>query len=255
MTFSSTFARLGLAATLALSGTFHAQAFDIASMTEEEREVFHAEIREFILDNPEVLFEAVERYEAQQEQAQAATEQQLLSQLSGEIFNSSDDLIMGNPDGDVTFVEFLDYRCGYCKKAFPEVKSLLKADGNIKVIVKEYPILGEASVEASRFALAARVVAGDDAYETVHDAMMEMRGSLTPGGMRKIAKKADLDYDAIAAKMESDEVTAVIARNHALGRQLQINGTPSFIVSDAIIRGYLPYDEMAKIVAEIRAEG
>ena len=249
------FVRRGLTAFALAVAAPALQAFDISHMNDAERDAFQSEIRSYILANPEVLFEAVEIYEQQQQEAQGASEAALLEHLAGEIYSSEGDSIFGNPEGDIVFVEFSDYQCGYCKKAYPEVKSLLSDDGNIKLILKEYPILGDGSVLAARFALAAREVGGEDAYGAVHDALMKHRGKVTEGALRKMASKLDLDGDAILAELDSDAVNTVIARNRALGQQLQINGTPSFIMGDQIVRGYVPYDAMVEIVAELREAG
>ena len=238
-----------LAMATAVSG---AQAFDITDMTVEERLAFRDEIRSYLFDNPEVLMEAVEIYNQKMEVAQAASEQDLIAAYSTALFESPSDTVFGNPDGDVVLVEFSDYRCGYCKKAHPDMKALLKDDGNIKLIIKEFPILGEASVLASQFAIALRDVAGEDAYRGFHDALMESKGEVTLGSLTRLAKDFDVDTDAVKARMDSDEVNAVIAGNHQLGGILQINGTPSFVMDDRFLRGYVPYDVMRELIGDYR---
>jgi protein-disulfide isomerase len=152
-------------------------------------------------------------------------------------------------------VEFLDYRCGYCKKAHPDVKALLKNDGNIKLIVKEFPILGEASILASRFAIATHIVAGDEAYANIYEALMTAGNNITEGSLKRLLRGTDVDVDAVMATLHTDEVTEIIAKNHALGQALKINGTPAFVMKTELIRGYVPYDSMVEIVAELRAQG
>ena len=147
----------------------------------------------------------------------------------------------------------MDYRCGYCRRAVPEVNSLLEDDGNIKLIIKEFPILGEASVISSRFAIATLQVAGDDAYGLVHDALLEMNGEINGVTLRRLGEGLGLDVDAIMDHMDSDEVTAVIVTNRQLAQALKINGTPTFILVDEMLRGYLPADQMAEIIAEKRS--
>ena len=146
----------------------------------------------------------------------------------------------------------MDYRCGYCKRAYPEIEALLGTDANIRFIVKEYPILGEQSVLASRFAVATLLVAGDDAYKAVHDTLMEFNGDITQASMTRLAEILDLDATAIIAQMDSDEVTNVIAANRQQGQQMQISGTPTFVIEDQMLRGYVPVDAMEAIVAELR---
>ena len=137
---------------LALLGT-PAQAFDVTQMSDAERAAFGAEIRAYILENPQLIIEAVNLLEQQQADAAAQTDLTLVSENAEDLFNDGYSWVGGNPDGDITLVEFMDYRCGYCRRAMPEVAKLLAEDGNIRLIVKEFPILGEASMRSSRFAV------------------------------------------------------------------------------------------------------
>ncbi len=161
--------------TLTLAAAFAAliasplAAFDMDAMTDAERDAFRAEIRAYLLDNPEVLMEAIAVLEERQASQQAQGDIDLVSVNAEAIFNDGYSWVGGNPDGDITVVEFMDYRCGYCKKAHPEVTELLGTDGNIRFIVKEFPILGDQSVLAARFAIAVKKVMGDDAYGRAHD--------------------------------------------------------------------------------------
>ena len=221
-------------------------------MSADEREAFRAEVRAYLLDNPEVLMEAIGILEQRERDAQAAAQEQALSSLDDDIFNDGYSYVGGNPDGDITMVEFLDYRCGYCKRAHPEVERLLAEDGNIRFIVKEFPILGEQSVLASRFAIATKLVAGDEAYKDLHDALMEFRGDVTEASLARLADGLALDSGAILARIDDPEITEIIQRNRALGDALQINGTPSFVVETEILRGYLPYDQMDALVNALR---
>lgn len=252
MPFAKAFARLGVAALFTASTALAANAFDMADMSDAEREVFRAEVRSYLLEHPEVLMEAVDVYQNRQAEQQVANDADLIASYAEPIFASENDGIYGNPEGDITLVEFMDYRCGYCKKAYPDVHALLENDGNIKLIIKEFPILGEASVLASRFAVATKLVAGDEAYLTLHDALMQARGDISEASLRRLAKSLEIDADPILAKMDSDEVTAIIAENHQLATALQVSGTPSFVVADQMLRGYVPYDAMVDIIGEIR---
>ena len=229
-------------------------AFDLSSMTDAERQTFRDEVRAYLLDHPEVLMEAIGVLEQRQAEAQAGTDQELVKANADALFNDGYSHIAGNPDGDVTVVEFLDYQCGYCKKAFPEVNQLLESDGDIRLIIKEFPILGEASVLAARFAIAVQQVEGEQAYSAIHDSLMEFRGEISVESLATLASSSDLDADAIMARMDSDEVSDVIAQNHALAQRLQINGTPGFVLGGEMIRGYVPLEGMQEVVAQVRGE-
>lgn len=230
-----------------------AQASDLTQMTDAERDAFRAEVRAYLLDNPEVIFEAVKVMEQRQAEAETKADLDMVKANSEAIFHDGFSWVGGNPDGDITLVEFMDYRCSYCRKAVPEIAGLLKSDGNIRFIVKEFPILGEASMISSRFAIATKQVAGDAAYSQVHDALLELQGDLSDVVLRRLAEGLGLDADAILARMEAPEVTEEIAKTRALAQALRISGTPTFVLEDEMLRGYLPADQMAAIVAEKRA--
>ncbi|MFK7753700.1 MAG: DsbA family protein [Sedimentitalea sp.] len=229
-----------------------ALSLDLSSMSADERAAFRAEVRAYLMDNPEVIIEAVNSLEARQAEQQAQADFDLVRVNADELFNDGYSWVGGNPDGDITLVEFMDYRCGFCRRAVPEVAELLAADGNIRVIVKEFPILGEDSLISSRFAVATKQVAGADAYKLVHDTLMEYSGDLGEVSLRRLADGLLLDADAILAQMDSDEVTAEIARTRELAQRLQISGTPTFVLHDEMLRGFLPADQMAIRIAEKR---
>lgn len=243
------------ACALALGLALPAQANDLANMTEEERAAFRDEVRAYLLDNPEVIMEAVKALESRQAEAEAQNDVALVAANKDALFNDANSWSGGNPEGDITLVEFLDYRCGYCKKSYAEVEELVKTDGNIRFVVKEFPILGEQSTLASQFAIATRLVAGDDAYKQVHDALYLMRGEVTPDSLTALAGQLGLDAAAITAKMGAPEVAKVIDDNHKLAASMQINGTPGFVIEGTMLRGYAPLDTMRQIVAQQRNEG
>ena len=221
-------------------------------LTDAEREAFRAEVRAYLLDNPEVLTEAIGVLQQREAEAQAMAEVQMLSQYRDALVNDGHSFVDGNPDGDITIVEFMDYRCGYCKRAFPEVASLLEEDGNIRLVVKEYPILGDASVLASRFAIATKQVAGDDAYADVHDTLMELQGNIDMDTLTRLSDQLGLDTAAITAEMDSDAVSEILAMNAELGMALQVNGTPTFVIGDRVVRGYVPQSDLARMVEDER---
>ncbi len=228
-------------------------AFDVSAMTDAERDAFRNEIRDYLIENPEVLVEAFNALEARQAAEEEMADLELVSTYSEDIFEDSHSWVGGNPDGDVVVVEFLDYRCHFCQKAHAEVAELLNSDGNIRYIIKEFPILGEQSMIASRFALSTKLNIGDDAYAQVHDALMTMRGNMTPASLTAVAERFDLDADVILGGMEDEAITEIIQKNHALAQTLRINGTPTFVMGDQMVRGFLPLAGMQDMVTTIRA--
>lgn len=239
-----------LAMTAALS--LPAQALDLKDMSAAEREAFQAEIRAYLLENPEVIMEAVAVLEQRQAQEQAQADVDLVKANADALFTDDRSWTGGNPEGDITLVEFMDYRCGYCRRAFPEVETLVELDGNIRVIVKEFPILGEQSMLAARFAIATLQKAGDEAYKQVHDALMTFNGDITETALRRLGDGFGLEVETIIDHMDSDAVTDVIAANHALAQRMNITGTPSFVMGDQMLRGYVPLEAMQQIAADIR---
>ncbi|WP_370159941.1 DsbA family protein [Salipiger bermudensis] len=248
-------AALTLAAGLAAALPATAQDFDFSAMTPEQREAFGTQVREYLLENPQVIMEAVNALENRQAEQQAVADQQIVADNADALFRDGYSYVGGNPDGDITIVEFSDYRCGYCRRAFPEVEELISSDGNIRFIMKEFPILGEASVTSSRFAIATLMEAGDEAYKAVHDALITLEGEPSEPVLRRLADTLGLDAEAIIARMSDEEVTRRIQETRELATRLQINGTPSFVFGDQMLRGYMPLDGMRQLVDQIRSEG
>lgn len=240
-----------LAAGLAVAAT-GGSALDLKNMSSEERQNFRDEIRAYLLENPEVIMEAVAVLEQRQAEAQTASDANMILSNATAIFDDGFSWVGGNPDGDITLVEFVDYRCGYCRRAHDEVKQLIESDGNIRLIMKEFPILGEASLTSSQYAIAVKQIAGADAYEAAHDALITMRGDPSDVALGRLSKTLGLDYDEIKARMDGPEVALEISATRALAQQLSISGTPTFVVQDEMLRGYLPLEGMREMVAAKR---
>lgn len=223
-----------------------------ANMTDAQRDTFRAEVRAYLLENPEVLMEAIAVLENRQEQAEATRDETLAQVNMNALLNDGFSFVGGNPDGDITIVEFIDYRCGFCRRAHPEVAELVTSDGNIRIITKEFPILGEQSMLASQFAIATKTVSGDAAYKLISDALIALNSDVTPASLGSLAAAFDLDADAIFAEMESDATQTVLANNRALGDRMQITGTPTFVFGDQLVRGYINLAQMRQIIEQER---
>jgi protein-disulfide isomerase len=220
------------ALTLALTAPVVAET-DLSNLTDDQREAFRAEVRAYLLDNPEIIMEAVAVLEQRQQANEAASDRDLVQSNADAIFND---------------------RCGYCRKAAAEIEQLLEKDGNIRFIVKEFPILGEDSVIASRFALSVRKVGGDEAYKDAHDALITYQGSYEEPALRRIAEGLGVDADAVIAGMNDPEINKVLQDTRTLAGTLQISGTPTFVMDEQLLRGYVPLAAMQEIAAEIRAD-
>lgn len=247
--------KLALIAALTLGVAMPAQAFDLSAMSDDERNAFRDEVRAYLLDNPEVLMEAIGVLEQRQAEAQVALDDDLVKVNADALFNDGYSHVAGNPDGDITIVEFVDYQCGYCRKSYDVVQELLGKDSGVKLILKEFPILSEASMLSARFAISGQQLAGEEAYAKLHDALITLRGNVTVEGLVKLGNDLGLDGQAIADGMNTPEVDNVLAENRALGQRLQITGTPAFVMHDSMARGYMPLQQMEQIIAAKRAEG
>lgn len=243
---------LGAAATVAcLASSLHAES-PLLKLDDESRATLHQEIRDYLLANPEIMMEMYSLLEERQRTATAESDRALVAEHTGAIFEDGFSFEGGNPQGDLTIVEFLDYQCGYCRRAHPEITELLEMDGEIRWIIKEFPILGPNSELAARAALSTQIHAGDEAYLRLHSAMMEAEGQITNQNLDAVLRASDLDPETIRGGMDDAEVSERIAATRALAKTLQISGTPTFVFEDELVRGYVPLQQMQALVAEKR---
>ena len=241
------------AAALMIAVSAPALAFDLKAMSADETAAFGAAVRAYLLEHPEVLTEAITVLNQREAEQAARQDVALVKANESDLFADPASYVGGNPDGDITVVEFIDYRCSYCKKAHAEVHDLVTGDGNIRYVVKEFPILSEESVTAARFAIATLQVAGPEAYAKVNAGFYEsFRGEITPDTLRAFATDLGIDPAPVLARMDAPEVTQVIEDNHALAQRLQISGTPTFVMGRQMIRGYVPLAAMQSVVAQER---
>jgi len=227
----------------------------LTDMTDAERAAFREEVKAYLMENPDVIIEAMTVLQEREDAAAADRDLQMMAENKDAIFNSAADWVGGNPQGDITLVEFMDYRCGYCRKAYEEVEELVKSDGNIRFVMKEFPILGEQSLLSSQFALAVKMLYGEEAYKAAHDALITLRGDATPETLATLATQLGHDPAAVAAKMADPAVMDVIKANHELATTMEINGTPTFVIDQTMVRGYVPLDGMRQIVDGQRKDG
>lgn len=234
------FFRLTAAAAIGLTMTASAAFSQTAQPTTEELEKFGPMIRAYLLQNPEIVIEAITLYQQQEEAAQARAAARALQDSKPALFNSSSPVI-GNPDGDIVIVEFFDYRCGYCKSVVDGLFGAVASDSNVKLIMKEFPILGPESTVAARAALASRK---QGKYDVLHRALMSHRGQLNESAIYRIAEQTGMDINRLKLDMTSPEVDAELAQNSQLAQRLGIRGTPAFIVGDEIIPGAVPMQQL-----------
>ena len=216
----------------------------------DRRKAIEATIEDYLIRHPEVIERALRTLEARREAEEARAVQAALKAHRKELLDEPGTPIAGDVDGDVTLVEFFDYRCGVCRRVHPVVSRLVESDGGIRRVYMEWPILGPESVYASRAALASRA---QGLYHAFHDALMETRGGLDKAGVLRAASRVGLDIAKLRRDMASPEITAIINRNFAIAEALRINGTPSFVIGDRVIRGGRDAATMKRLVAQARA--
>ena len=240
-------------AALALAAAFAAPA-PAQDLSEAARAEINAMIRDYILDNPEVIVEAMQVLEERQKSAEAGRDREMIEANRAAIYEDGFSHVAGAQNGDATLVEFIDYRCPYCKRAHESVAALIETDPNVRVIRKEFPILGPDSTFASRAAMAAKMQGGA-LYEAFGDAMMAHKGDLTERETLRLAEGAGADMARLRADMERPEIAENIRATYTLARRLGINGTPGFIIGGQIVRGFVPLEALQDLVAEARREG
>jgi len=229
-------------------------AMDINNLTDADRKVLQKEIRRYILENPDIIFEAADIVRKREAALEVQEDEELIQSNFNEIFYDNYSYVGGNPDGDITIVEFVDYKCGYCRKAAEIVRELIAKDGNIRFVIKEFPILGEASLVSSKFAIAVKNIGGPEKYKVVHEILLALAAEPTEIYLRRIAKELELNPEELFEAMQSDLVTQEIDQTGELAQKLQISGTPTFILGDQFLRGFVPLEILSKAIQAERTK-
>jgi protein-disulfide isomerase len=221
-------------------------------LSAEQTRAIEQLVRDYILKNPETIVESLRGYEEKHRQAADEQAEKAIAANRDALVGDPTSPVAGNPNGNVTIVEFFDYRCGYCKKVVPSVQELLKTDKNVRLVFKEFPILGPDSVTASRAALATWKIAPDK-YLALHLALMESRGEMNEARVLETAKKVGVDTDKLKAAMTDPAIKATLDRNLDLARTLHVNGTPAFIIGSQLVPGAVDLATLREMVATARA--
>jgi protein-disulfide isomerase len=222
-----------------------------AEFTADQQKAIEGIVRDYLANHPEVLIDALQaaddklKGEARDKAAQA------LAAHKKEVFDDPNSPIAGNPKGDVTLVEFFDYRCPYCKQVEPALEKLVAEDRQLKLVYKEFPVLGPESDLAAHVALAAKK---QGKYDVFHRAMMAVPGHFDEAAVYKVAASIGLDLDRLKQDAKSSDVAAQLKANAALGNELDIGGTPGFVIGDAIIPGALSLDALRQQIANARGK-
>jgi protein-disulfide isomerase len=223
------------------------------SFTDTQRSDIEAIVKNYLISHPEVLEEAMNELSKRQAADEAAKHEASVAKNADEIFNSPRGVVLGNKDGDVTFVEFFDYNCGYCKRAMADMLDLLKNDPKLKVVLKEFPVLSEGSVEAAKVAVAVRMQdPTGKKYLDFHQKLLGGRGPADKARALAAAKDAGLDVARIEKDLASPEVKSTIEENFKLAEDMGLNGTPSYVIGKQIVVGAVGLDGLKEKIGMAR---
>src|SRR5689334_5846087 len=223
------------------------------SFTDAQRGDIETIVRNYLIAHPEVLEEAMAELNKRQAAADAAKHEASIAQNASTIFNSPRGVVLGNKDGDVSFVEFFDYNCGYCKRAMADMMDLLKSDPKLKVVLKEFPVLSQGSVEAAQVAVAVRMQdPTGKKYLDFHQKLLGGRGPADKARALAVAKDVGLDMAKLEKDMASPEAKATIEENFKLAEEMGMNGTPSYVIGKQIVVGAVGVDGLKEKISNAR---
>ncbi|KQP33702.1 disulfide bond formation protein DsbA [Methylobacterium sp. Leaf104] len=231
------------------------QTAPAAVFSDPQRQAIEGIIKDYLVRNPEVLQEAIAEGERRQQETQKLAQSAALKESREALVNSPHGVVAGNPNGDVTLVEFFDYNCGYCRKALTDIQALIKGDPKLRVVLKDFPVLGAESLEASKIALAAKQqLKGDKIFE-FHTKLLESKGRVNGERALAVGKEMGLDVARLTKDAQGPEVKAALSENVGLGDKLGLSGTPAFIIGDEIIPGAVGIEPIRKTITDVRQCG
>ena len=243
---------LHLAAALACTVLVAPAAARAQSFNDQQKGELGSIIREYLVQHPEVLQEAMAELEKRQAAAEAEKAKAAVKNHSEALFNSARQVTIGNAQGDVTLVEFFDYNCGYCKRALGDLTQIMKGDGKLRVVLKEFPVLGPGSIEAAKVAVAVRMQDSGKKYFDFHLKLLGGRGQADKAHALAAAKEAGFDMARLDKDIASDEVKASIDESMKLAEALGLNGTPSYVVGNDVVIGAVGLDALRGKIASAR---
>jgi protein-disulfide isomerase len=215
-----------------------------AEFTPEQKAEIGAIMKDYLIHNPDVLRAAIEALDKHDKQVEAEARQSAVADQAGALFSSTHQANVGNPKGEATLVEFFDYNCHYCKGALPDMTKLMQNDPNLKLVLKDFPVLGPGSVEAAKVASAVRNQLHGDKFWQFHFKLLNSHGPVGKAEALAVAKEMGADMDRLNKDIESPDVAAGLAEVMHMADSLQINGTPTFVVGQEVVVGAVGYDQL-----------
>ncbi len=239
-----------LCTTLMFCVPVHAQ-----ELTPAQRTQFESVIKDYLIKNPELVRDALLELERKEKLSETQARLKILSDTNNPLYTSVLNVVVGNPKGDITLVEFFDYNCGYCKKGLPDLQKLLESDKNIKLILRDMPILSPGSLEAAKVALAARKQLSADKFWEFHAKLMTTRGAIGEAQALAAARDVNTDMDKLTKDMKKPDITAALEENNKLADSLNITGTPTYVLGSELMVGAADYTELKSRIDSIRKCG
>jgi len=213
----------------------------------------HPMIESYLMANPRILERVSNALQAEVRKDEIMQSRAAIAAMQDQIYNNPNEIVLGNPQGDVTLVEMFDYNCSYCRSAMPDMAKLLDTDPNLKIILKEFPILSQESVEVARIALAAHQ-AGID-YWTFHTTLFTARGKVTKDTALDAAEAQGLSRVSLELDAQSDDINAIIQRSYEIAQAIGTTGTPTYLIGDEVIPGAIGIESLRDRIANMRACG
>jgi protein-disulfide isomerase len=222
-----------------------------AELSTDQRADIEGTIRNYLIANPEIIRDAINELQRKEDEAARTAQATIITNNSKLLFDSANEVVLGNPKGDVTLVEFFDYNCAYCRRAHADMKALIADDPNLRVVLKEFPILGEGSVGAAQVAVAVLLTAPDK-YSDFHDALISEKGQVDGAKALAVAADLGLDPEVLKAKAQSDEAKANITEVRDLAAKLDLTGTPSYATKLKVVVGAVGVDTLKAEIKNAR---
>jgi protein-disulfide isomerase len=254
MVMTISFPRILVASAFALCAALPVGISPASAFDKDERAEIEKIIKEYLLANPELMLEVQSALEEKQMAEQRSEQRSAIETASAAIFENGSDPVMGNPDGKETVVEFFDYNCGFCKRAMNDMLTMMENDGELRFVLKEFPILGPDSEAAHRVAFAFNDM-HPEKYGEFHIRLLGYEGRATEDSALKIAKDLGADEAALRAQMGDSGISARIRETYELANTLGITGTPAYVIGDEVVSGALGDKVLAEKVANVRQCG
>ncbi len=224
---------------------------DTSDLTEGQRKEIEGIIKNYLIANPEIIRDAMAELQRRQDEAEQAAQTKAITDNVALLFDSTRQVVLGNPKGDVTLVEFFDYNCAYCKRAHADMKKLIESDKNLRVVLKEFPVLGEGSMTAAQVASAVSLVA-PERYGEFHEKLLLERGQANSDRAFAVAEEMGLDMAKVKAKVNSEDVKAMITEAYELANKLSLTGTPSYVTPKEVVVGAVGYETLKQKIEDAR---